>query len=163
MVFQASALFDSLSVFENVAFPLREHDPLPEPELRARVQEKLALVGLEGVEHQLPGELSGGMRKRVAVARAIVRDPEIVLYDEPTAGLDPANARRIAEQIAGLRRRLRVSSVVVTHDLALTAAVSDRVGLLHEGRLAQVGTWPELQRAPGPELHQFLGAELGAA
>ena len=164
MVFQGSALFDSLSVLNNVAFPLREHTDLDEAAIAERVRDRLALVGLEGIEDQLPDQLSGGMRKRVAVARAIAMDPQIILYDEPTTGLDPANSRRIAELIRSLQERLQVTSVVVTHDMPLCFNVSDRIGLLHEGKLVQVDTPEGLRTAPGPEAREFLaGAQLGAA
>lgn len=156
MVFQGAALFDSLSVLENVAYPLREHASLSEEDVRKRVAEKLALVGLEGIESKLPAELSGGMRKRVAVARAVVMDPKIILYDEPTTGLDPANSRRIGELIASLQQRLGVTSVVVTHDLPLCFAVSDRVGLLHEGRMLTTETPGGLRASTEPVVTEFL-------
>jgi phospholipid/cholesterol/gamma-HCH transport system ATP-binding protein len=158
MVFQGAALFDSLSVFENVAYPLREHSKLSEAETRSRVKERLEWVGLEGVEDLLPAELSGGMRKRVAVARAVALDPEVILYDEPTTGLDPANSRRIGALIRSLQQRLSVTSVVVTHDLELCFAVSDRVGLLHRGRLVQLDAPEVLRSRPVPEVSEFLGS-----
>lgn len=162
MVFQGAALFDSLTILENVAYPLREHTDLDESAIRSRVAEKLALVGLSGIGDQLPAELSGGMRKRVAVARAVAMDPEIILYDEPTTGLDPANSRRIGELIRNLQRQLGVTSIVVSHDLPLCFAVSDRIGLLHEGRLVQIDSPEGLRRAPSPEAREFLaGAQLG--
>jgi phospholipid/cholesterol/gamma-HCH transport system ATP-binding protein len=161
MVFQGSALFDSLSVLDNVSYPLREHTDMSDEEIRKRVAEKLALVGLEGIEEKLPSELSGGMKKRVAVARAVAMDPKVILYDEPTTGLDPANSRRIGELISSLQSRLGVTSVVVTHDLSLCFAVSDRVGLLYEGRLAQVARPDDLRRDPIPQVREFLeGAGL---
>ena len=163
MVFQGAALFDSLTILENVAYPLREHTDLGEDAIRQRVAERLALVGLEGIEDQLPAELSGGMRKRVAVARAVALDPEIILYDEPTTGLDPVNSRRIGELIANLQRGLGVTSVVVTHDLALCFEVSDRIGLLDRGRLVQVGSPDELRRAPSPEAREFFAGSEQAA
>lgn len=156
MVFQGAALFDSLNVLENVAYPLREHSQFSEDEIRKRVAEKLALVDLEGIEAKLPAELSGGMRKRVAVARAVVMDPQIILYDEPTTGLDPANSRRIGELIASLQERLGVTSVIVTHDLALCFAVSDRVGLLDEGQMAVIETPVELRADSNPIVREFL-------
>ncbi|RIL03479.1 MAG: ABC transporter ATP-binding protein [Proteobacteria bacterium] len=156
MVFQGAALFDSLSVHENVAYPLRQHQDLPEPRVRARVAECLEAVGLPGVEAMLPAELSGGMRKRVGVARAIALEPELVLYDEPTTGLDPANARRIAELIAELNRRLHVTSVVVTHDLDLCFAVSDRLGLLKGGRIAACGSVDEMRASEHPDVRAFF-------
>jgi phospholipid/cholesterol/gamma-HCH transport system ATP-binding protein len=139
MVFQGAALFDSLSVFENVAYPIREHCDWPEDRVRDRVRRCLEGVGLAGVEPMFPAELSGGMRKRVAVARAIALEPRIVLYDEPTTGLDPANSRRIGRLIAALQQQLAATSVVVTHDIELCFAISDRVALLREGRLAAEG------------------------
>ena len=156
MVFQGAALFDSLSVFENVAYPLREHLDLDESELAGRVGAALAGVGLTGVEALLPAELSGGMRKRVGVARAIALEPELILYDEPTTGLDPANARRIGELIRSLKERLRVTSVVVTHDLELCFAISDRVALIHGGRIAAEGTADALRASPLPAVRAFL-------
>ncbi len=157
MVFQGSALFDSLSVLENVAYPLREHTDKTDAEIRRVVAEKLALVGLEGIEELLPAELSGGMRKRVGVARAVAMDPEVILYDEPTTGLDPANARRIAELIRSLQRRLGVTSVVVTHDLPVCFEVSDRIGLLHAGTIVQLDTPEALRSQPGEAMREFLG------
>jgi phospholipid/cholesterol/gamma-HCH transport system ATP-binding protein len=157
MVFQGAALFDSLSVRENVAWPLREHLDAPEERIRERVRVCLDAVGLPGVEDLLPGELSGGMRKRVGIARAIALEPEIMLYDEPTAGLDPSSARRIGDLIRGLQRELDATSVVVTHDMDLCCQVSDRLGLLHEGRIAIEGSPLELQAADPPLLREFLG------
>jgi phospholipid/cholesterol/gamma-HCH transport system ATP-binding protein len=162
MVFQGAALFDSLSVLENVAYPLREHTELDEAQIREKVAEKLALVGLAGIEAQLPAELSGGMRKRVGVARAVALDPQIILYDEPTTGLDPANSRRIGELIASLQQRLGVTSVVVTHDLTLCFAVSDRVGLLDSGQLVELDTPQALRRSQRATVREFLaGADTG--
>lgn len=157
MVFQGAALFDSLSVRENVAWPLREHLDASEDRIRERVRACLEAVGLPEVEELLPGELSGGMRKRVGIARAIALEPDIILYDEPTAGLDPANARRIGELIRSLQTRLRVTSVVVTHDMELCCQVSDRLGLLEEGRIAVEGSPEELRQSDPPALRQFLG------
>ena len=164
MVFQGAALFDSLSVLENVAYPLREHTQLDEAQVREKVAEKLALVGLGGIEAQLPAELSGGMRKRVGVARAVALDPQIILYDEPTTGLDPANSRRIGELISSLQQRLGVTSVVVTHDLTLCFAVSDRVGLLDSGNLVELDTPEALRRSPHATVREFLaGADTSPA
>ena len=156
MVFQSAALFDSLSVYENVAFPLREHLDLAEPEVAARVRRCLEAVGLEGIERLLPAELSGGMRKRVGVARAIALEPRAMLYDEPTTGLDPANARRIGELIRRLQGELGVTSVVVTHDLEVCFAISDRVGLLKGGRLVAEGTAREMRESTHPDVVRFL-------
>jgi phospholipid/cholesterol/gamma-HCH transport system ATP-binding protein len=145
MVFQGAALFDSLSVYENVAYPIREHMDWSEERVRERVRQCLEGVGLAGSEALLPAELSGGMRKRVGVARAIALSPRIVLYDEPTTGLDPANARRIGQLIRALQVELSATSVVVTHDLELCFAISDRVALLREGRLAVEGPAGEVR------------------
>ncbi len=153
MVFQGAALFDSLSVYENVAYPIREHMEWSEEQVRERVGRCLEGVGLAGCEALLPAELSGGMRKRVGVARAIALSPRIVLYDEPTTGLDPANARRIGQLIRALQLELSATSVVVTHDLELCFAISDRVALLREGRLALVG--PAAQVREHAELRAF--------
>jgi phospholipid/cholesterol/gamma-HCH transport system ATP-binding protein len=161
-VFQGSALFDSLSVLENVAYGLREHLALSEREIAERVAECLSAVGLEGIESQMPAELSGGMRKRVGIARAIALQPRAILYDEPTTGLDPANARRIGQLISSLRSDLDVTSVVVTHDLELCFAISDRVGLLGAGRLLVVGTPDEIRASELPEVRDFLAGDLDA-
>lgn len=164
MVFQSAALFDSLSVYENVAYPLREHRRRwPEARVAERVRTCLEAVGLSGIEGLLPGELSGGMRKRVGVARAIALEPRIVLYDEPTTGLDPANARRIGQLIRALQARLEVSSVVVTHDLELCYAVSDRVALLREGRFVMEERGAALRESAHPEFRLFLEGPGDAA
>jgi phospholipid/cholesterol/gamma-HCH transport system ATP-binding protein len=156
MVFQGAALFDSLPVLENVAYPLREHRDWPEEQVRERVRVCLEAVGLVAVEAVMPAALSGGMRKRVGIARAIALEPRIVLYDEPTTGLDPANARRIAELIRHLQRRLQVTSVVVTHDMELCFTVSDRVGLLHRGQIVVEDEASEMQGLRHPEMRAFL-------
>ena len=163
-VFQGSALFDSLSVLENVAYSLREHLQLSQAEIERRVAECLAAVGLSGIERQMPAELSGGMRKRVGVARAIALEPMAILYDEPTAGLDPANAKRIGELIVSLRERLQVTSVVVTHDLELCFAISDRVALLRDGQLVAQGSVAEIRESAQPAVREFLagGSDLEA-
>ena len=154
MVFQGGALFDSLSVYENVAYPIREHMDWPEARVRERVRHCLDGVGLAGIEALLPAELSGGMRKRVAVARAIALEPRIVLYDEPTTGLDPANSRRVGKLIAALQQQLSATSVVVTHDLELCFAISDRVALLRDGRVVVNGTTDEVRAHA--ELRAFM-------
>lgn len=165
MVFQSAALFDSLSVTENVAYPIREHERWPEARIAERVAACLAAVGLAGVEKLLPAELSGGMRKRVGVARAIALGPKIILYDEPTTGLDPANSRRIGELIQRLQRELGATSVVVTHDLELAFSIADRVALLKEGRIAVEGPAAELRGGEHPALREFIEGveELPAA
>lgn len=156
-VFQGSALFDSLSVFENVAYPLREHLKLSEDEMIDRVEACLASVGLEGVGPKMPAELSGGMRKRVAVARAIALRPQAILYDEPTTGLDPANSRRIGQLILSLQAELDVTSVVVTHEIELCLAVSDRIVLLDRGQLRVKASVEEFRASTAPEVLAFLG------
>jgi len=160
MLFQGSALFDSLSVRENVAFPLREHTRMTEAEIQDRVEEVLALVGMVGTEAKYPGELSGGMRKRVGLARAIALAPRIVLYDEPTTGLDPRNVDKINELITDLRSKLQVTSVVVTHDLQSTFKISDRIALLHEGRIAATGTPMEISQSGHVVVQEFLAGHL---
>jgi len=159
-VFQGGALFDSLTVAENVAYGLREHLALRADEEALRVAACLEAVGLPGVEARMPAELSGGMRKRVAVARAIALEPEVILYDEPTTGLDPANARRIGGLVTALRARLGGTAVVVTHDLELAFAISDRIGLLAGGRLAAVGTGEEIRASRAPGVQEFVAGEL---
>ncbi|MDD5559160.1 ABC transporter ATP-binding protein [Candidatus Methylomirabilis sp.] len=156
MVFQGSALFDSLSVAENIAYPLREHTTMSERQIRERVMETLRLVGLEGAEDKEPADLSGGMRKRVALARAIALTPKIILYDEPTTGLDPTNTEKINELIVDMDRKLEVTSVVVTHDMRSAFKISDRIGLLDKGKIAVVGTPQEIERADLPLVRQFI-------
>ncbi len=164
MVFQGAALFDSLTVYENVAYPLREHRDWKESRIAERVRECLEAVGLAGGERLMPAELSGGMRKRVGVARGIALEPRVILYDEPTTGLDPANQRRIGELIRSLQERLQVTSVVVTHELELCFAVSDRVALLKDGRIAAEGTAAEMKGSENPEVRAFLaGAQDSTA
>jgi phospholipid/cholesterol/gamma-HCH transport system ATP-binding protein len=162
MVFQSAALFDSLSVFENVAYPLREHRPWREAQIAERVEACLEAVGLAGTGSKLPAELSGGMRKRVGVARGIALEPRVILYDEPTTGLDPANQRRIGELIQSLQRRLGVTSVVVTHELELCFAISNRVALLREGRLCAQGTAEEMRASEHPAVRAFLAGAQDA-
>lgn len=162
MLFQGSALFDSLSVGENVALPLREHTRMGEDAIRERVRERLAWVGLEGVEEMKPASLSGGMRKRVGLARAIAMDPAYILYDEPTTGLDPIMAGVIDDLIRSLQKRIGVTSVVVTHDLASAWRVADRIALLHAGRVVYSGTVAEARTTTDPALRQFVdGASEG--
>jgi phospholipid/cholesterol/gamma-HCH transport system ATP-binding protein len=160
-VFQGAALFDSLTVYENVAYPLREHATLPEGEVAARVHTMLQLVGLRDVDDKLPGELSGGMKKRVGIARALVLGPELVLYDEPTAGLDPTNARLITELVEGLKaRRITETVTVVTHDRDFARRISDQIAILIDGRIAQVGVPEEIVHSTEPAVQAFLAGEL---
>ncbi|MBI2370589.1 MAG: ATP-binding cassette domain-containing protein [Deltaproteobacteria bacterium] len=156
-VFQGAALFDSLSVGENVAYPMREHTRWPEEEIRARVADRLTTVGLPGIEAYEPAALSGGMKKRVGIARALALAPEVVLYDEPTAGLDPANARMVSELILTLKQQGGRSAVVVTHDLPCAFMISDRVAVLAEGRIAAIGPPDEIRRSELQEVQDFLG------
>ena len=162
MLFQGAALFDSLTVFENIAYPFREHLKLTEREIRKRVAEKLKLVGLSGIETKMPAELSGGMKKRVGLARAIATEPEIILYDEPTTGLDPINAQRINELIVELRRELGITTIEVTHDLHCVKTVSDRIAMLYEGKIVAVGTWEELTKSNIPAVKDFLSGNICA-
>jgi phospholipid/cholesterol/gamma-HCH transport system ATP-binding protein len=159
-VFQGAALFDSLTVFENVAFPLREHTRLSPGEITDRVHRFLSLVGLPGTDDLLPAELSGGMRKRVGIARALVTEPEVVFFDEPTAGLDPTNARLVAELIAELRTGVCDSAIVVTHDVEFADMVSDQMAVLYHGQFADVGTPAEMRASGSETVRKFLAGEL---
>lgn len=158
MVFQASALFDSLSVYDNIAFPMREHTRLDEEAIRDRVHEVLTFVDLEPEEvvEKLPAELSGGMKKRVAIARAIAHEPEILLFDEPTSGLDPITTRTINDLILKLRRELDVSSIVVTHDIRSAFRVSSRVALMYEGKMVFMGTPEEMMASDDEYVREYL-------
>jgi phospholipid/cholesterol/gamma-HCH transport system ATP-binding protein len=159
MLFQSGALFDSMDVFENVAFPLREHTALGEEEIAGKVAEKLAMVGLSGVERKMPSDLSGGMRKRAALARSLALDPEVVLFDEPTTGLDPITSATIGRLIRTTQRELHVTAVVVTHDLALGRHVGDRMIFLAHGTFRFIGSWDEADRSEDPRLARFLAGE----
>ena len=158
MLFQQGALFDSFTVGDNVAFPLREHRMLTEDEIPARVADVLRMVGLENTERLMPSELSGGMRKRAALARSLVLEPRVLLYDEPTTGLDPVVAAKINHLIRDLQRQLGLTSVVVTHDLASASFVGDRFAFLYEGRIRFVGTPAEARATTDTPLHEFLTA-----
>jgi phospholipid/cholesterol/gamma-HCH transport system ATP-binding protein len=159
-VFQGAALFDSMSVFENVAFPLREHSRLSLGEISDRVHRLLQMVGLPGTDDLLPAELSGGMRRRVGIARALAMEPAVVLFDEPTAGLDPTNGRLVAELIAELRRGVCDTAVVVTHDIEFADLVATEMAILHEGRFAEVGTPAAIHASANPIVKKFLAGEL---
>jgi phospholipid/cholesterol/gamma-HCH transport system ATP-binding protein len=156
MLFQGGALFDSMNVFDNVAFPLREHTDLSEREIGERVAHKLSLVHLKDVESKMPSDLSGGMKKRVALARSLALDPEVVLFDEPTTGLDPMTSATIGHLISTIQEGLDVTSVVVTHDLALARRVGDRIAFLAEAKFCFVGDWAEADRSTDPRLANFL-------
>jgi len=158
MLFQMAALFDSMSVFDNVAYPIREWRLLPETDIPARVRQLLDVVELEGTEPLSPAELSGGMRKRAGLARALALEPQVLLYDEPTTGLDPIVAQKINLLIRDLQRRFGLTSVVVTHDLHSAFTVADRIAFLNEGRIAFSGTPDETRRSTEPLLREFLDA-----
>jgi len=155
-LFQGSALYDSMNVEENIAFPLRQHTELSEEEIRRKVAEKLKMVRLEGIQEKIPGEISGGMQKRVALARAIILDPEIIIYDEPTTGLDPIRSKTISELIRDLQQRLKVTSLVVTHDMTCVYAVADRIAMLREGEIIGEGSPPEIRESENPHIKQFI-------
>lgn len=156
MLFQGAALFDSMTVGDNVGLALREHRRLPEPDIRRRITERLDWVGLEGAEGMKPASLSGGMRKRVGLARAIAMDPQFILYDEPTTGLDPITADVIDRLIRALQKRLGVTSMVVTHDLASAYKVGDRIAMLHDGKVVFRGTPKETRETRDPMVRQFI-------
>ena len=160
VVFQQAALFDSMSVAENIANPLHEHTPLAGSEMQGRVAELLEVVGLPGIQEKYPSELSGGMRKRVGIARALALKPAIVLYDEPTSGLDPGNAKLISELIAHLTKVFATTSLVVSHDLRWSFTISSRVALLYGGKLVAVGSPREMQSSSVPEVQAFLAGDL---
>jgi phospholipid/cholesterol/gamma-HCH transport system ATP-binding protein len=156
MLFQASALFDSMTVDENVGLGLREHTKLSEEEVKQRVKERLKMVGLSEVEQLKPAELSGGMKKRVGLARAIAMDPEYVLYDEPTTGLDPIMADVINELIVHLRNALSITSIAVTHDIVSAYKIADRIAMLYEGKIIFVGTPDQVKNTDDPVVRQFI-------
>lgn len=155
-LFQGAALFDSMNVGENVGFPLRQHSKMSEEQITARVAEVLSWIELEGIEKKMPSELSGGMQKRVGLARAIVLEPEVVVYDEPTTGLDPLTSDTISELIRRLQRERQVTSIVVTHDVRCAFLVADRIAMLDEGRILVEGTLDEIRNSPQPKLRAFL-------
>jgi len=156
MLFQGGALFDSMNVFDNVAFPLREHTEKPEAEIAETVRHKLSLVRLKDVEPKMPSDLSGGMKKRVALARSLALDPEVMLFDEPTTGLDPITSATIGKLINAIQKDLGVTSVVVTHDIPLARRVGDRIALLADGSFCFLGGWREAESSNDPRLRDFL-------
>jgi phospholipid/cholesterol/gamma-HCH transport system ATP-binding protein len=156
MLFQGGALFDSMNVEQNVAFPLREHTDKSPREIAELVSEKLLMVGLPGTQRKMPSELSGGMRKRVSLARSIALEPEIIMYDEPTTGLDPLTSEKIAQLIADLNARLRITSIAVTHDIVAARTIADRVAFLHQGRFQFIGTFDEAARGGHPVLQEYF-------
>jgi len=156
MLFQSSALFDSMTVEENVGLGLREHTKLPEEEIREIVREKLRLVGLSGVENSKPAELSGGMKKRVGLARAIAMNPEYILYDEPTTGLDPIMADAINYLIIRMKNELNITSIAVTHDIVSAYKISSRIAMIYEGKIIFVGSPEEVKNTDDPIVRQFV-------
>lgn len=158
MVFQSAALLNSLTVGENVGLALKEQRRLPKSEIEALVTEKLELVGLGGKQKLMPAELSGGMKKRVAVARALALSPQIILYDEPTTGLDPFMSDNVDELIREMKERLGITSIVVTHDLVSSFHVADHVAMFSEGKIVEVGTPAEIQNSSLPYVKRFLSS-----
>jgi len=156
VLFQGGALFDSLSVYDNVAFPLREKTRISEGAIRKKVRERLAQVGLTGVDEKFPAELSGGMRKRVALARALVSEPEILLFDEPTTGLDPIRVNAIHKLINDLHAMLHFTAVIVSHEIPEIFSLATQVAMLHEGKISAVGTPAEIQVSDNPVVQQFI-------
>jgi len=162
MLFQGAALFDSLTVWENVGFGLKQHTKMSDKDIRDVATQKLALVGLKGVEEKMPADLSGGMKKRVGLARAIAMDPQIILYDEPTTGLDPITADAINDLIVGLRKKLGVTSVAITHDMHSAYKISDRIAMLYKGEIQETGTPDEIKGTSNPIVKQFItGSAVG--
>lgn len=162
MLFQGAALFDSLNVWENVGFALMRHKKMGEKEARSLAIEKLRLVGLVGVEDLMPSELSGGMKKRVGLARAIAHEPEILLYDEPTTGLDPIMADAINDLIGEMKKYLSITSIAITHDMNSAYKIADRIAMLYEGKIIEVGTPDEIKNTQNPIVRQFItGSAIG--
>jgi phospholipid/cholesterol/gamma-HCH transport system ATP-binding protein len=160
VVFQQAALFDSMSVADNIAYPLREHAMLDEATIQQRVAELLDIVGLPGIQEKFPAELSGGMRKRVGIARALAMKPAIVLYDEPTSGLDPGNSKLISQLILQVAETFGTTSIVVSHDLHWSLKISTRVALIYDGKIIVIGTPAEIQSSPIPAVQAFLAGDL---
>ena len=156
MLFQFGALFDSMPVWENVGFGLKQHTELKDDEIRDIVKEKLNMVGLDGIDNLMPSELSGGMKKRVSLARAIAMEPEILLYDEPTTGLDPIMADVINELIIQLREKLKVTSIAITHDMVSAYKIANRIAMLYQGKIIEVGTPEEIRNSKNDVVQQFI-------
>lgn len=155
-LFQGAALFDSLNVGENIGFGLRVQRQLNDEQIRARVSECLKLVGLEGIENLMPSDLSGGMRKRVGLARAIASRPQYILYDEPTTGIDPIMSDAVNNLIISMQEKLGITSIVVTHDMVSAYKVGDRIGMMYEGKIIQIGTPDEIKNTSNPVVRQFI-------
>lgn len=160
MLFQGGALFDSLTVYDNVAFPLREKTRLSEAVIREKVHERLAQVGLSEINEKFPAELSGGMRKRVALARALISEPEFLLFDEPTTGLDPIRVNAIHQLILDLHHLLHFTAVVVSHEIPEIFSLATHVAMLHEGVIVATGTPAEIQASPNPVIRQFISGQI---
>jgi len=161
MLFQGAALFDSITVGENVAYGLHQHTDLDDEEIREKVTRCLEMVGLPDIHEMMPADLSGGMKKRVGLARAIAYDPDIILYDEPTTGLDPTNAKRINNLIIELQKILSVTSIVVTHDMDSAFMVSNRMAMLYRGNIAAAGTIDEMNASDNPLVQDFIQGNIG--
>ncbi len=159
MLFQNAALFDSMNVEENVAFPLREHTDLSEEEILHKVEQRLADVGLKDIGHKMPSVLSGGMRKRVGLARALMLEPEIILYDEPTTGLDPLLTDSIDNLIVATQKAFNLTSVVISHDIKATMKIADNIAMLHEGKILEEGTPEQFQQTKHPFIQKFLSGK----
>jgi len=155
-LFQGGALFDSMSVYENMAFPLQEHTSLSSGEIEVKVKEKLKMVGLEGTDWMMPTKLSGGMRKRVALARAIILEPRALLYDEPTTGLDPITTKWVTKLMRNIHEQLKITTIIVTHNIQSAMSVADRIAFLYRGRIKFVGTPDEIRACEDPIVHEFL-------
>ena len=161
MLFQGAALFDSMNVRENIAYPLRQQGWEDETKISSRVAEVLDMVNLDGIEKKWPAELSGGMKKRVGLARAIAIEPEVILYDEPTTGLDPTNVKRIDQLIIDMQARLNVTSIVVTHDMDSAFRVSDRLAMLYKRKIVWCGFKDEVESADNPVVQDFINGNIG--
>jgi phospholipid/cholesterol/gamma-HCH transport system ATP-binding protein len=159
MLFQNSALFDDMTVFDNIAFPLREHTKLSEPEIADKVTKTLGLLGMNSGYDKYPNEISGGMRKRVGLARAIIREPSILLYDEPTTGLDPVTRTTVDDLIATLKRELKLTSIVISHDIPSALLLADKIAFLHQGHIIFWGVPKEFRQSQEPAIKAFLDAE----
>ncbi len=160
MLFQEAALFDSMNVFENVAFPLREHTRMKEPEIRERVRSRLQDVGLSGIEGKMPSELSGGMKKRVGLARAMAMQPQIVLFDEPTTGLDPVMTEAIDRLIFETQRKYNLTCVVISHDIKSIFSIGHQVAMLYDGKIIEFGAPEEVKNSENPVVQQFMAGSL---
>lgn len=156
MLFQHAALFDSMNVYENISFPLREHAKLDEKSVGQIVRQKLTLVGLEGIENKMPSELSGGMRKRVGLARAIALEPKIILYDEPTTGLDPIMTEAIDNLILDMQRKLKITSIVISHDIPSAFRIADQIAMVYQGKIVAAGPPNVFRESPHEAVQEFL-------